>query len=174
MLVVLVTNSVLLHQCFLCEAFNNDPDVRFALVICFQPAGSCNQKARLLGDSLQFDFDIIRSYESDNERVRAIKAIEQADICIVGAEDHSLLKGIHRPFFRYSEHFNKKNHWYMCPKAYLRIPKLYWQYRKEQKGSYLIYCAFPITLNETSICVASIAITALDLVTFPKGTSETL
>ena len=62
-----------------------------------------------------------------------------------------MLKGIHRPFFRYSEHFNKKNHWYMCPKAYLRIPKLYWRYRKEQKGSYLL-CASYYAKRDFNMC----------------------
>ncbi len=121
---------------------------------------------------MQFDFDIIRSYESDTERVRAIKAIEQADICIVGAEDHSLLKGIHRPFLGIASILTERTIGTCARKPIYGFPSCIGNTAKNRKAR--IYCALPITLNETSICVASIAITALDLVTFPKGTSETL
>ena len=151
MLIVLLTNSVLLHQLYLCNALSRVPGVDFTLIISVPPAGLSNQKSRLLGKSESLDFDIIRSYESDAERTRAIEFIKQADICIVGAEDHSLLKGIKRPFFRYSEHINKKNHWYLYPKAFLRIPKMYWHYRNEQKGSYLL-CASYYAKRDFNMC----------------------
>lgn len=140
--IILLTNSVLLHQLYLCNAFSSEPGVDFTLIISVPPAGLSNQKSRLLGNSGSFDFNIIRSYESDAERTRAIELIKEADICIVGAEDHSLLDGIKRPYFRYSEHINKHNYWYLYPKSYLRIPKMYLRYRNEQKGSYLLCASY--------------------------------
>ncbi len=151
MLVILVTNSVLIHQYFLCKALAEEPDIDFKLIVSEPPANLNNQKARLFGNSLNFNFDIIRSYDSNVERTRAIELIKQADICIVGAEDHSLLKGVKRPFFRYSEHFNKKNHWYLHPKTFLRSPKIYCRYHNEQQGSYLL-CASYYAKRDFNLC----------------------
>ena len=151
MLIVLLTNSVLFHQWYLCSAFSQEPCVEFKLIVSLPPVGAENQKNRLLGSNTIFNFDVVRSYENDAERARALEFIKQADICIVGAEDHSLLKGIKRPFFRYSEHINKNNHWYLCPRAFLRIPKMYWRYRNEQKGSFLL-CASYYAKRDFNLC----------------------
>lgn len=151
MLVVFVTCGTLFHQLSLCKALIEEPDIDFKLIISEPPANLNNQKTRLFDNSLHFNFDVIRSYESNDERVFAIDLVKRADICIVGAEDHSLLKGIKRPFFRYSEHFNKKNHWYLHPKTFLRIPKIYCRYHNEQQGSYLL-CASYYAKRDFNMC----------------------
>lgn len=151
MLVILVTNSVLIHQYFLCKALTEEPDIDFKLIVSEPPANLSNQKTRLFNNCSRCDFNIIRSYESDAERARAIGLIKLADICIVGAENHSLLKGVKRSFFRYSEHFNKRNHWYLYPKTFLRIPKIYCRYHNEQQGSYLL-CASYYAKRDFNLC----------------------
>ena len=151
MLVILVTNSVLIHQYYLCKALTKEPDIDFKLIVSEPPANLSNQKTRLFDNCLHFNFDIIRSYESDAERTRAIELIKEADMCIFGAEDHSLLKGIKRPCFRYSEHFNKWNLWFFHPKTFLRIPKMYRRYRNEQQGSFLL-CASYYAKRDFNLC----------------------
>ena len=151
MLVVLVINSVLLHQLYLCNAFNSEQGIVFKLIVSIEPADISNQKFRLSGDKNSYNFEIVHSYRSVQERERAIQLISEADICVVGGEDHSLLKNINRQYFRYGEHINKHNQWYLNPKTYLRMPKLYWRYHREQKGSWLL-CASYYSKRDFNLC----------------------
>ena len=151
MLVVFVTNSIILHQYFLAKSFVHEPDVIFKLIVSVKAADCDEQKLRLFNLNDGLDIEVVYSYKNSEEREKAIRLIKSSDVCIVGSEDRSLLEGIRRQYFRYSEHFNKWNLWFFHPKTYLRIPRMFCRFRKEIPGSYLL-CASYYAKRDFNLC----------------------
>lgn len=138
MKVVMVTNGNLFHQGYLSSSFLKIPGVTYHCIIS-TPIEHTSQKMRL-STSLDFNFPIVIASKSKELWDFSRKLIEEADICIVGAENHAILEGIDRVYFRYSEHLFKTKFWYLNPKTYLRYPKMRIAYGHEAKKSWLL-CA---------------------------------
>lgn len=138
MKVVFVTNGNLFHQAYLASCINKTPDVDYTCILS-EPLQEAEQKARL-SKQMIYDFPIIDATKDDESWKLARGLIKVADLCVVGAENHAILKGINRTYFRYSEHIFKSKFWPLSPKTYLRIPKLLFKYYQEAKKSWLL-CA---------------------------------
>lgn len=138
MKVVFVTNGNLFHQAYLSSCISKLPDIEY-LCILSAPHGGNEQKARF-ASRIHFDFKILDANESKTNWDLARNAIRNADLCIVGAENHKILKGIDRVYLRYSEHFFRNKLWPLNPKTYLRLPRMLLRYKKEAKKSWLL-CA---------------------------------
>lgn len=138
MKVVFVTNGNLFHQAYLASCINKIPDVDYTCILS-EPLQEAEQKARL-SKQMIYDFPIIDATKDDESWKLARGLIKVADLCVAGAENHAILKGINRTYFRYSEHIFKSKFWPLSPKTYLRIPKMLFKYYQEAKKSWLL-CA---------------------------------
>lgn len=138
MKVVMVTNGSLFHQAYLSSCFSRIPGVTYHCIVS-TPIEHSSQKMRLSAE-LDFNFSIIVASKSKELWDYSRKLIQEADICIVGAENHAILEGIDRVYFRYSEHLFKTRFWYLNPRTYLRFPKMRLLYGREAKNSWLL-CA---------------------------------
>lgn len=138
MKIVFVTNGILFHQAYFCSRINHMPNVEFLCVISL-PHDCEEQKVRL-AVSANYDFQILDATENTTNWNDARKAIKNADLCLVGAENHDILKGIDRVYLRYSEHIFRNKFWFINPKTYLRFPKMLLTYQKESRTSWLL-CA---------------------------------
>lgn len=138
MKVVMVTNGVLFHQAYLSSCFANMPGISYCCIVSTE-MNSTDQKARLSTD-LHYKFPIVLALENESSWNNARRLIREADLCIVGAENHKIIKGIDRVYFRCSEHLFKSKFWIIDPKTYLRFFKIRHLYLKESKKSWLL-CA---------------------------------
>lgn len=138
MRVVFVTNGILFHQSYFSSCINAIPGVRFLCIASLPHAGD-SQKLRLENTD-KYSFPVLDASKNECNWNLAREAIKEADICIIGAENHKIIEGIDRIYFRYSEHIFRSKFWILNPKTYLRFPKMLRVYYKESKKSWLL-CA---------------------------------
>ena len=138
MKIVFVTNDVSFHQSYLASCINSVQGVEYTY-ICSNPLLKNEQKMRLSANE-HYDFKILVAVPNTKEWDEARKLICESDVCLVGSENHAILKGIDRVYLRYSEHIFKTPLWYLNPKTYLRFPKMLYSYRKEARKGWLL-CA---------------------------------
>ena len=138
MKIVFVTNDITFHQSYLASCINSIQGVEYTY-ICSSPLDKNEQKMRLSVNE-HYDFKILVAVPNTKEWDEARKLICESDVCLVGSENHAILKGIDRVYLRYSEHIFKTPLWYLNPKTYLRFPKMLYSYRKEARKGWLL-CA---------------------------------
>ncbi len=138
MKVVMVLNYLSIHQKALADEFYKQLGSDFSFISSFKPQG---YKTKL--GNFEYEPYVIRAYEDRKNYLLASQKIIDADICITGSGDETLLKKRKKIIFRMSERIFRKTTDIINPKSLLRLIHIHYIYRENDKyGSYLLCNSF--------------------------------
>lgn len=134
----MVFNYLSIHQKALADEFYKQLGSDFSFISSFRPQG---YKTKL--GNFEYEPYVIRAYEDQKNYSLASQKIEDADICITGSGDETLIKKRKKLVFRMSERIFKRKLDFINPKSLLRLIHIHYIYRTNNKyGSYLLCNSF--------------------------------